>query len=73
VCLQIGVPTPAQVRFCRYRFSATGGLGYRGVRGAEGSDTGSLYKRSLIVNSAIYFIVDYMFVKIESKVADRFY
>ena len=24
-----------QVRFCRYRFSATGDLGYRGVRGAE--------------------------------------
>ena len=27
----------AQVRFCRYRVSLlTGGLGYRGIRGAEG-------------------------------------
>jgi hypothetical protein len=25
-----------QVRFCRYRFSPTGELGYRGIRGAEG-------------------------------------
>jgi hypothetical protein len=25
-----------QVRFRRYRFSATGELGYRGIRGAEG-------------------------------------
>jgi hypothetical protein len=25
-----------QVRFCRYRFSPTGDLGYRGIRGAEG-------------------------------------
>ena len=39
-----------------------GGFGYR-----------LTVQASLIVNSAIYFIVDYMFVKIESKVADRFY
>jgi hypothetical protein len=26
----------AQVRFCRYRFSSTGELGYRGTRGAVG-------------------------------------
>jgi hypothetical protein len=25
-----------QVRFCRYRFSPTGELGYSGIRGAEG-------------------------------------
>jgi hypothetical protein len=25
-----------QVRFCRYRFSPTGELGYKGIRGAEG-------------------------------------
>ena len=34
-------------------FSATGELGYRGVRGAEGWDAGSLYEPSLIVNSDI--------------------
>jgi hypothetical protein len=28
--------TQAQVRFCRCRFSATGDLGYRGIRGAVG-------------------------------------
>ena len=31
-----------QVRFRRYRFSATGDLGYRGFSGAEGKDTGAL-------------------------------
>jgi hypothetical protein len=31
----LGELAAAQVRFCRDRFSATGDLGYRGVRGAE--------------------------------------
>jgi hypothetical protein len=37
-----------QVRFRRYRFSPTGELGYSGIRGAEGLDTGS-YKHSLLL------------------------
>jgi hypothetical protein len=35
-----------QVRSRRYRVSPTG---HRGIRGAEGSDTGSLFKHTLIV------------------------
>jgi hypothetical protein len=31
-----GAPEGAQVRFYRYRFSATGDLGYSGIRGAQG-------------------------------------
>jgi hypothetical protein len=41
-----GDGVPAGVRLCRYR-RKTGDLGYRGVRGAEGKDTGSLYTHTL--------------------------
>jgi hypothetical protein len=44
-----------QVRFLPLvPVSATG---YRGIRGAEGSDTGSLCKHTLIVNSEILLLI----------------
>jgi hypothetical protein len=53
-----------QVRFCRYRFCATGELKYRG---AVGLGYRSTYKRALFVNYKILYVKLNAFAKIESK------
>jgi hypothetical protein len=57
----------AQVRFCRYRFCATGELKYRG---AVGLGYRSTYKRTLFVNYKILLLKLYGLLKLKAKVAD---
>jgi hypothetical protein len=52
------------VSFCRDRFSATGDLGYRGIRGADREDTGSLYSTPLLLLLLLLLI---LFIALELK------